>query len=137
MSRYESLTTTIGEEKYLVEALKELGYTPEVCREGAPLIGYQGDERRERAQVIIRRSQLGLASNDIGFARDEKGVYRVIVSEYDQGIGFNAAWLGRVAQAYKEKQTLAVAQAKGYVFQGREVIETAQGRKVQLRFRVR
>lgn len=137
MSRYESLTTTIAEERFLVEALTELGYTPEVCREGAPLYGYQGDERRERAQVIVRRRQLDSVSNDIGFARDEKGVYRAIVSEYDQGIGFNAAWLGRVAQVYKEKQTLAVARAKGYVFQGREVIETTQGRKVQLRFRVK
>lgn len=137
MSRYESLTTTIADEQYLVAALKEMGYTPEICRDGGRLYGYQGDERRERAHVIIRRNQLNSASNDIGFARDDKGVYRAIISEYDQGIGFNSAWLGRVTQAYKEKQTMAVARAKGYVLQGREVIETPQGRRVQLRFRVR
>ena len=32
---------------------------------------------------------------------------------------------------------MAVAKAKGYVFRGREVVETAQGKKVQLRFAVR
>ncbi len=96
-----------------------------------------GDERSERAHIIIRRRQLDSASNDIGFARDGSGVYRAIISEYDRGIGFNEAWLGRVAQSYKERQTMAVAKAKGYVFRGREVVETPQGKKVQLRFAVR
>lgn len=86
---------------------------------------------------MIRRRQLDSASNDIGFTRDATGVYRGIISEYDRGIGFNEAWLGRVAQAYKERQTMAVAKAKGYVFQGRQVIDTPQGKKVQLRFSVR
>lgn len=137
MSKYLALTTNITDERFLIEALQEMGYTPEACREGAPLFGYRGDERPERAQVIIRRAQLDSASNDIGFARDERGVFRAIVSEYDRGIGFGDAWLGRVAQTYKEKQTLAVAKSKGYVLRGREVVETPQGRKVQLRFALR
>lgn len=137
MSKYLELQTKIREEKYLVEALRELGYEPEVCREGRALIGYVGDERPERAQIIIRRSQLDSASNDIGFARDESGVYRAIISDYDREIGFNDAWLGRLAQIYKERQTMAIAKAKGYVFKGRTVIDTPQGKKVQLRFAVR
>lgn len=32
---------------------------------------------------------------------------------------------------------MAVAKAKGYVFKGREVVATSQGKKVQLRFAVR
>jgi hypothetical protein len=131
------LRTNLTEEQYLVEALREFGYTPEVCREGIPLFGYMGDERAERAQIVIRRRQLDSASNDIGFARDASGVYQAIVSEYDRGIGFDDAWLGRVTQTYKERETMAVARAKGYVFKGREVINTPQGKKVQLRFAVR
>ena len=65
------------------------------------------------------------------------GVYQAIVSEYDRGIGFDDAWLGRLVQVYKERQTMAVAKAKGYVFKGREVIDTPQGKKIQLRFAVR
>jgi hypothetical protein len=137
VSKYLEMTTALTDERYLVEALQELGYTPEVCRDGKALTGYLGDERAERAQIIIRRRQLDSASNDIGFARDGSGVYRAIISEYDRGIGFDDAWLGRVSQAYKEFQTMAVAKAKGYIFKGREVINTPQGKKVQLRFAVR
>jgi hypothetical protein len=113
MSKYEELKTVLSEERYLVEALQDLGYAPEVCREGATLFGYMGDERPERAQIVIRRRQLDSASNDIGFARDANGSYGALISEYDRNIGFNDAWLGRVAQAYKERQTMAVAKAKG------------------------
>jgi hypothetical protein len=137
LSKYVELRTTLNDEHYLVEALRELGYQPEVCPEGKPLVGYLGDARAERAQIVIPRRQLDAASNDIGFARDEGGVYQAIVSEYDRGIGFDEAWLGRIAQIYKERQTMAVARAKGYVFKGKEVIETAQGKKIQLRFAVR
>ena len=88
MSKYLEMRTMLTDERYLVEALRELGYEPEVHREGKRLTGYMGDERAERAQIIIRRRQLDSASNDIGFARDASGVYQAIISEYDRGIGF-------------------------------------------------
>jgi hypothetical protein len=137
LSKYEEMNTVLAQERYLVDALRDLGYAPEVCAEGAALFGYMGDERPERAHIVIRRHQLNSASNDIGFRRDESGVYRAIISEYDRGVGFDDRWLGRIAQTYKERQTMVVAKAKGYVFQGRQVIETPQGKKVQLRFAVR
>jgi hypothetical protein len=137
MSKYEELRTVLSDERFLVEGLRELGYNAEVSREGLSLYGYLGDERPEKAHIVIRRSQLDSASNDIGFARDANGVYRALISEYDRGIGFNDAWLGRVAQTYKERQTMAVAKSKGYRFLGRQVVETPAGKKVQLRFAVR
>ena len=137
MSKYVELRTSVTDERYLVEALRELGYQPEVCPEGRPLVGYLGDARVERAQIIIPRGQLDSASNDIGFVRDRTGVYETIVSEYDRGIGFDDAWLGRLVQVYKERQTMAVAKSKGYVFKGKDVIDTPQGKKIQLRFAVR
>jgi len=137
MSKYEEAVTTIAHEGYLVEALEQLGYKPEVHKNGAALVGYRGDERPEQAHIIIRRQQLDSASNDIGFVRDTSGRYRAVVSDYDRAIGFDQAWLGRVSQAYKERQTLAVAKARGYVLQSRSVVQTPQGSKVQLRFAVR
>ena len=137
MSKYEVLRTVLSEERFLVEALRELGYSPDVSHEGMSLYGYLGDERPEKAHIVIRRRQLDSASNDIGFACDANGVYRALISEYDRGIGFNDAWLGRVAQTYKERQTMAVAKSKGYRFLGRQVVETPAGKKVQLRFVVR
>jgi Protein of unknown function (DUF1257) len=137
LSKYQELETKVTEERFLIEALRELGYRPDVCPEGRYLIGYQGDQRQERAHVIVPRQQLDCASNDIGFARDATGVFRALISEYDRGIGFDHAWLGRVAQIYKERQTMAIAKTKGYVFKGKEIIETPQGKKIQLRFAVR
>ena len=137
MSKYQVMQTVLSDQQFLVEALQEMGYTPEVFPGGAALYGFEGHERSERAHIIIRRRQLDSASNDIGFVRGENGVYRAIVSEYDESIGFDKAWLGRIAQTYKERQTMAIAKAKGYVFQGRSVIQTPQGKKVQLRFAVR
>ena len=137
MSKYEELRTVLSDERFLVEALRDLGYNPEVSSEGLNLIGYLGDERPEKAHIVIRRRQLDSASNDIGFARDANGVYRALISEYDRGIGLNEAWLGRVAQTYKERQTMAVAKSKGYRFLGRQVVETPAGKRVQLRFAVR
>jgi hypothetical protein len=135
MSAYGEYETTLCEQKFLVEGLFDMGYTVQVYPdEGAPLIGYHGDERPERAHVIIRRAQLDSASNDIGFVRGADGRFRAILSEYDRSIGYDAQWLGKVHQHYKEKQTLAVAKAKGYIFRRREVIQTPNGPQVRLQF---
>jgi hypothetical protein len=134
MSAYGEYETTLCEQKFLVEGLMAMGYTVEVHSEGAPLIGYHGDERPERAHVVIRRAQLDSASNDIGFARGADGRFRAILSEYDRSIGYDAQWLDKVHQHYKEKQTLAVAKAKGYIFRGKEVIQTPNGPQIRLQF---
>jgi len=134
MSAYAEFETIMREEKFLVEGLNEMGYKVEVHAEGAHLIGYHGDERTERAHVIIRRAQLDSASNDIGFARGTDGRFHAILSEYDRSIGYNEQWLGKVHQHYKEKQTLAVAKAKGYIFRGKEVIQTPNGPRIRLQF---
>jgi hypothetical protein len=134
MSAYGEYTTNLCEEKFLIEGLTAMGYRVEVHPNGAPLIGYHGDERPERAHVIIRRVQLDSASNDIGFVRGTDGRFRAILSEYDRGIGYDDRWLGKVHQNYKEKQTLAVAKAKGYIFRGKEIVQTANGPQIRLQF---
>jgi len=137
MSKYVVLRTVLTDEAHLIGALRDLGYEPEVHPDAAALFGYMGDERPERANIIVRRNQLDSASNDIGFSRNSSGTYGAVLSEYDRGIGFNEAWLGKVSQAYKERQTLAVARSKGYVLRAREVIDTPQGKRIRLQFAVR
>lgn len=137
MSKYAELSTVLKDEALLAESLRELGYSPTIARDGQALTGYMGDQRQERATIIIGRNQLDSASNDIGFARGPDGTFRAIISEYDRSIGYDDAWLGRLAQAYKERQTMAVAKSKGYVFKGREIVQTPQGKTVRLRFAVR
>ena len=137
MSKYAEMVTKIRNQSHLVAALTELGYKPEVHTDGVALVGYEGRERPERAHVIVRRSQIGPASNDIGFVRKPDGTFGAVLSEYDRAIGFDQKWLGRVHQAYKEQQTLADAKAKGYVFRGREVVQTPEGPQIRLQFTAR
>jgi len=137
LSKYLECNTVLGDRTFLVAALAELGYHAEVHPDGAALFGYEGRERPERAHVIIRRKELSPASNDIGFARSSDGPFVALLSEYDQQIGYDRKWLGKVQQIYKEKQTIATARANGYVFQGRDVVQTTGGQQIRLRFSVR
>ena len=137
MSKYGETITQVREEKYLLDALKEMGYQVEVHPEGALLNSYYSDQEAKVANIIIRRDQLRGAYGDVGFVRQPDGRLAVIKDELDEYRGYGARWLGRVQQLYKEKQTLAMARAKGYTLKSREVIETSQGEQVRLQFVVR
>jgi hypothetical protein len=137
MSKYALTQTVLREEKYLVEALKGMGYEVEVHPEGVHLNSYYSEQEAKVANIIIRRQHLRGAYGDIGFARQPDGQLAMIKDELDERRGYGAKWLGRVQQFYKEKQTLAMARARGYILKGREVIETSEGQQVRLQFVVR
>jgi hypothetical protein len=134
MSKYSVNQTVLREEKYLVEALKEMGYEIEVHSEGVLLNSYYSEQEGKVANIIIRRDQLRGAYGDVGFVRQPDAQFAVIKDELDEYRGYGARWLGRVQQLYKEKQTLAMARTKGYTLKSREVIETSQGEQVRLQF---
>jgi hypothetical protein len=134
MSKYGLTQTVLREEKYLVEALKEMGYEVEVQPEGVQLNSYYSEQEAKVANIVIRRQHLRGAYGDIGFARQPDGQLAMIKDELDEHRGYGAKWLGRVQQVYKEKQTLAMARARGYTLKGREVIETTEGQQVRLHF---
>ena len=134
MSKYGEIHTFLREEKYLVEALKEMGYAVEVHPEGVHLNSYYEEQEAKVANIIIRRQHLCGAYGDIGFTRQPDGQFAVIKDELDEYRGYGTRWLGRVQQLNKEKQTLATARAKGYTLKSREVIETSQGEEVRLQF---
>ena len=134
MSKYGQTQTVLREEKYLVEALKEMGYGVEVHPEGAPLNSYYAEQEAKTANIILRREHLRGAYGDIGFTRQSDGQFAMVKDELDEYHGYGAKWLGHVQQLYKEKQTLAMARAKGYTLKSREVIETSQGEQVRLQF---
>ena len=134
MSKYGETVTQVREEKYLLEALTEMGYEVEVHPEGVHLNSYYEEQEAKVANIIIRRDQLRGAYGDVGFVRQPDAQFAVIKDELDEYRGYGARWLGRVQQLYKEKQTLAMARAKGYTLKSREVIETSQGEQVRLQF---
>ena len=134
MSKYSVNQTVLREEKYLVEALKEMGFEVEVHPEGAPLNSYYSEQEAKTANIIIRRQHLRGAYGDIGFTRQPDGQFAIVKDELDEYRGYGTRWVGRVQQLYKEKQTLAMARAKGYTFKGREVIQTSEEQQVRLQF---
>ena len=137
MSKYGETQTVLREEELLLDALKEMGYQVEVHPEGAPLNSYYSEQEAKVANIIIRRAHLPGAYGDVGFVRQPDGRFTVIEDELDDHSGYGRKWLGRVQQIYKESQTLAVAQAKGYRLKSRQVIETSEGKQVRLQFAVR
>ena len=137
MSKYGETQTVLREEELLLDALTEMGYQVEVHPEGAPLNSYYSEQESKVANIIIRRAQLPGAFGDVGFVRQPDGRFTLIEDELDDYGGYGRKWLGRVQQIYKENQTLAVAQAKGYRLKSRQVIETSEGKQVRLQFVVR
>ena len=137
MSKYGETQTVLREEKFLLDALREMGHQPEVHPQGAPLNSYYSEQEAKVANIVIRREQLPGAFGDVGFVRQPDGRFTLIEDELDDHCGYGKKWLGRVQQIYKESQTLAVAQAKGYRLKSRQVIETSEGKQVRLQFVVR
>jgi len=98
--------------------------------EGAHLNSYYSEQEANPANIIIRRQHLRGAYGDIGFTRQPDGQFAMVKDELDEYGAYGGRWLGHVQQLYKEKQTLAMARAKGYTLKGREVIATSEGQQV-------
>jgi hypothetical protein len=100
MSAYKKIECNIVDKETLLEALKALGFNPDVCNEPQNLKGYKGDVRKEVAHIIIPKDQINFftgASNDIGFLWNSKTEkYDFICSEYDKKKEMDI----RIIQAY-------------------------------------
>ena len=57
MSAYKKIECEIVDKDCLLEALKLLGFEPEVFVEPKNLTGFKGDERKETANIIISKLQ--------------------------------------------------------------------------------
>jgi len=91
MSKYDTYNCqNITSQEILLAALAELGWSQgkvEVHAEPQTLLDWHGKERKEKANIIIRKRNTGQgASNDIGFIRNADGTYSPIVSEYDSTV---------------------------------------------------
>ena len=98
MSAYKKIECDIVDKDKLIEALNLLNLNPEIYTTEQTLYGYRGDERKEKAHIIIRRNNINKytgASNDIGFYfNGEK--FDIIISEYDKKCLMDK----RIIQAY-------------------------------------
>jgi hypothetical protein len=103
MSKYLTFTDIVFKnEALLIAALASLGYAEVELGDQLPLYGYMGDERAERAQLVVRRQHIGPASNDLGFARTAEG-YTPIISEYDQRTMMGGKFIALLRASYNER----------------------------------
>ena len=103
MSHFVECQTQFRDPEALLAALVECGFSRaqiEVHAEAVPLFGYRGDQREQRAHVVIRRQHVGPAANDVGWERQPDGTYRAWISEYDGRHRFDAALQNRIRQEY-------------------------------------
>lgn len=134
MSHFTSIKTQIKDKEALVKALADVGFNNiEVHETAKSLYGFQGDVRRETAEVIIRRQYIGSSSNDIGFKLQEDGQYQAIISEYDRH-RYNQQWLGKVMQRYGYYTLVNSAQEQGFTVEEDEVMEDGTVRVVVARW---
>lgn len=141
MSAYRENETTMNDQDCLVNSLKEMKYkgvkegtqvNPQVHAEATNLEGYHGDKRDQKAEIIIKRKEVGASSNDIGFKKGEDGNFKAIISAFDSGF-YNSSWMTELKKKYAEKKARKVARNSGITFLNRSV--TPAG-KIRLQFKV-
>ena len=103
MSHYVECRPHFKDRQALMDALVAVGFTRaqiELHDEAIPLYGHRGDQRPQKAHVIIRRQHVGPAANDVGWERLPDGTYRAWISEYDTRHRFDPALQNRLKPEY-------------------------------------
>lgn len=130
MSAYNEIETEYTDQDCLVEALKEMGYQPQVSEKPQHLEGYHGDQRQQTAEIIIPRKQVGGASNDVGFKRNADGKFTAIVSDYDRSSNFNVKKQEQLKKLYTEKKVMKQAKTAGLKFVSKKPAQDKSGNPV-------
>ena len=136
MSEYHEQKTVYKDRDCLVAALNDVGYNKvEVYDVAVQLYDFQGrathylNPEGDKANVIVRRSVIGGAANDLGFTLQSDGTYSAIISDFDNH-KHNADWLKALKKSYVEKADMKLARKNGLQFLGKKVVNG----RVQLQF---
>jgi hypothetical protein len=122
MSAYSKNKTIYRDRECLLLALASQGYTKEMVEihegVGSQLIDYCGrpthylDPTGDKANIIVRRKNVGGAANDLGFKKSADGTYDAIVSAYDTG-KHNTKWFNQLKAVYTEAVSNKEAKRQG------------------------
>lgn len=114
MSHYTQVKTEIRHVTALVNALRAMGYDHVEVHESAQLLESNwGVNRREVAEVIIRRRYIGPGASDIGFQRQPSGEFVVIVDDIDRSRYCPESWMNRLTARYARDRVLASLEQQG------------------------
>jgi hypothetical protein len=140
MSAYIELLTPMTDLESLLNALADLGFDAskvEVHQKPVSLFGYAGDERDSSANIVIRRQNIGISSNDIGFLETAIG-YRALISGFDHP-RFGVSWLSQLNECYRlhlaEKEARLIAEEQQRIEAERQRVVEAQRAAIHERAR--
>ena len=102
--------TAFKDRDCLLNALRECGYAEVEEGESLSLYGYQGDKRKETAQLVVRRKFVGSASNDLGFQKTDAG-YIPVISEFDQRTMMQGKFITNLRTNYNLKSAEKLARS--------------------------
>jgi hypothetical protein len=133
MSAYAQVQTEFNDQECLLAALADNEVRSyknvEVHEKPVNLVGYHGDLRQQVAEIVIRRSEIGDASNDIGFSKNSDGKFTAIVSDYDSH-RHGTKWMTAVKASYTEKRAVKEMEKQGLKYMSREKI----GNKIVVKY---
>ncbi len=146
MSMFLKKGTCMNDAVCLMTALRTRFEEVEQHSTPQPLFGIGGDYRTEdgaghttdaskamKAELIIRRKNVGPAANDIGFRKNLKtGNYDAIISAYDSG-RHNDLWLEKLSKDYLVQRATNLMSEQEAEMIGSPT--TLQDGSIQLRFR--
>lgn len=121
MSEYAVVQLAINDQDCLVKALEEMGYKCEVHDAPQPLIGWLGDTRSQKANIIVRRKSIHSASNDIGFLKTANGNYEMIISDFDRHAAHSKNFTEKLNQIYSKHRVIDRARQMGYTVTSQSV----------------
>ena len=124
MSHLTRIKTRLVEREYLLKALKELGYTPEMASsttESLFVHGLAGE--RARAEIKVKISRLG---REVGFRKSGDGTYEIVVDWWGSGLGLREDFLQKVTQRYAYHAALAKLEEQGFTLSSEEIQQNGQ-----------
>jgi len=104
MSHYSTIKMGFKFEKELIQSLESIYGHVEINEIAVNLVGYHGDIRPEKANIIVRRKYIGSASNDLGFVLDKNtGIYSMIVSDYNKRSTVTDTVMEKIVTGYAQR----------------------------------
>ena len=121
ISEYAVIQLQLNDQDSIVKALEEMGYKCEVHDTPQTLVGYMGDNRTQKAHIIVGRKNISSASNDIGFVKTANGNYEMIISDYDRHTSHSKNFLEKLNQIYSKQRVIKQARQMGYTVSSQSI----------------
>lgn len=116
MSQYCECTPGFTDLATLIEALYGMGFNESQVEnhdEPQHLYGYRGDQRPQKAHVIIRRKHVGDAANDIGFELKPTGEIVAHISAFDLETNFPETKMAQLKTEYAIAKVVRTQRDRG------------------------